>query len=151
GLFWDAPQPAEHCLGYRVREYTASLRGLSLLARLGWKQACEKTPIRINGADFQRPDSCQSRLLFGGMRGVWAVEDASCAAYWDKFVDKGCVVKGIRLIQSRIQGVKFSEDKEKICTSTPATIRGVFYQRPHGCQDGFWGLYGQWRVVDQKC
>ncbi|KAK0492959.1 hypothetical protein EDD18DRAFT_442398 [Armillaria luteobubalina] len=43
-----------------------------------WREMCSTTPADYGGHHFDQPSSCDHRGIFGGIWGVWFVEDESC-------------------------------------------------------------------------
>ncbi|KAG2014386.1 hypothetical protein CC2G_011209 [Coprinopsis cinerea AmutBmut pab1-1] len=94
--YWENLRPAEHCLRYATRDYTALLTGIpygpSAVA------ACRETKVEIHGEELL-PDFCQDLGFRGGIWGHWTVstDEIDCITQWKDMQDKGC-----RVISSRV-------------------------------------------------
>jgi hypothetical protein len=67
-------------------------------------EACKAAPATILGQSFPSPTRCVDKGLLGEW-GEWVVNDASCAARWSEFQDKGCSAPTVRTFASRLRDV----------------------------------------------
>ena len=104
-LSWDEPKAALRCHSFGHKEYTARLQNLPLFSN--WVDACNHTPVIINGIRYVKPSSCESKVLtfffrppyalanlpqwlWGGVIGRWTAETGpdECRPHWGKIKDK---------------------------------------------------------------
>ena len=60
-LSWDEPKAALRCHSFGHKEYTARLQNLPLFSN--WVDACNHTPVIINGIKYVKPSFCESKVL----------------------------------------------------------------------------------------
>ncbi|KAG5635767.1 hypothetical protein H0H81_010169 [Sphagnurus paluster] len=154
-VYWSNIQGEDHCIANGRKKYTAQLA--NLLPTVDAMDACENTPVEINGITYGSPISCEDQGN-GVIRGHWiADKELMCAAYWEFTQVKDCTApkSGLRRVEAKLGAVHDSEDRETLCLTTPLTINGETYERPMACPNwiswekyGFWGI---WDVADESC
>ena len=88
---WSTPLPANYCVGYGTKAYTAELQGVSFFSDQG--KACRSTPVVIQSVYIPAPVKCEAKGMFRRrMVGHWVApsNDTGCSPHWGKFVDKVC-------------------------------------------------------------
>ncbi|KAL0954983.1 hypothetical protein HGRIS_003912 [Hohenbuehelia grisea] len=167
------PQPND-CKSYGVREYSAEL--LNIPDHYDGLHACSLTSVVINGVTMESPAWCESTWT-GSIIGHWDVQnEAACRPFFNWFKDKGCAGWGSRTrvsllaigpnlecslntmpwypqrYEAYLDNI-YSGNWEQMCTSTPATINGVHFDRPNTCAN--WGerhdIWGIWFLDDPNC
>ncbi|RDB30213.1 hypothetical protein Hypma_010445 [Hypsizygus marmoreus] len=151
-LYWDNVK-GFRCEGYGLRIYTGYLANLS--PSMDVIAACKAIPVTINGITYDSPLYCEDRGRFRGVYGSWLIkDDVICTTYWQSFENMGCTApgSGYRRIEAPLTGLRFRDDSEKMCITTPVTIYGQHFDHPMACPEGFFGgRRGIWDVPDDNC
>ncbi|PIL37311.1 hypothetical protein GSI_01004 [Ganoderma sinense ZZ0214-1] len=141
GAYWSEPWPgSSQCHGYGTRPYSANL--LNLPEGVDYREACKDMPIKINGRWMDSPNKCEQDKH--NTWGTWYVNfgESQCVTYWDPFLDKGCSPDqtGMRKYEAPLRNLRRGDDWDLMCSTTPATIRGVHFDSPKTCEiDGHGG------------
>ncbi len=134
------------CSSWGERQYSARLSSNPLN---NWRTSCEKSPVNIGGTS-RLPNRCDDHG-WGGMWGVWFVDDASCGASWDAPKDDGCVERDLRRYSAILHDIPGS-DWVGACRKTELTVGGKHFSTPTRCLDlGNRGMWGEFDVVDTSC
>ncbi|RPD66993.1 hypothetical protein L226DRAFT_529388 [Lentinus tigrinus ALCF2SS1-7] len=151
GVHWNGPWKNRGCDGYGVQSYSANL--LDIPGDLNWREVCEDMPIQIEGRWYDKPDKCEAH----DHQHVWATwfvdtNESQCMTYWDRMEDKGCTPgrSGMRRFEARLMNLHNGDNWDKMCNTSPATIRGVHYDRPTICEDKN-GRTGIFDYPDGRC
>ena len=142
---WDTAK-AEGCVEWGKRQYSAKL--LSNPSN-DWSASCKNYPITIQGVT-EFTDRCDDHG-WGGMWGIWFVEDDSCKANWAAPKDDGCKEQNIRTYSARLDNIPDS-DWQGACRKTALTVGGEDFATPTRCNDlGAGGMWGEFDVHDSTC
>ncbi|KAI9056516.1 hypothetical protein FKP32DRAFT_1585790 [Trametes sanguinea] len=155
GVYWTEPSGDAHCHAYGTRTYIAYLRDIP--GDLNWREVCDyMPPVVIHGRALSKPDKCE-RNERGQVIGVWYVDfdEPACRPYWGQIASEGCSPgqPGIERFEGRLLGIGSGEGWSTMCTTTPATIRGLHYDHPSSCEDRglFGGMVGIWDYPNARC
>ncbi|KAI0355350.1 hypothetical protein OH77DRAFT_319140 [Trametes cingulata] len=155
GVWWTEPHGELHCHSYGTRTYSAYLKDIP--GDLNWREVCDNMPpVSIHGREISKPHKCE-RNDNGEVVGVWYVDfdEPNCRPYWETVYDKGCTpgMSGFQRFEARLDGIGKGDDWDMMCATTPATIRGVHFDRPSTCENrGTWsGMVGIWDYPNTHC
>ncbi|KAI0750972.1 hypothetical protein C8Q80DRAFT_543583 [Daedaleopsis nitida] len=170
GVWWSEPWKDNGCHAYGSQSYSAHLWDIP--GGLNWHEVCMDMPIRINGRWVDRPNKCSNDGHH--IWGTWFInfDEPQCATRWEDMRDlvsgrrslyclhnplsvtctQGCntAMYGTRRFKARLTGLRHGDDWDMMCKTTPANIRGVYYEHPTHCDD-MNGRTGYWDHPDRRC
>jgi len=150
--YWGEVHRVDKCASHGTREYWAQLYDIP--TGRNWLKTCETTPVKFRNQEIEAPSRCE-QTAFGGVRGYWRMDgELDCTPFWDRFRDKGCTGagSGFHRWEARLWNIKRGDDWMTMCSTTPATIRGINFNHPTYCVDnGIAGMIGMWDTEDALC
>ncbi len=132
---WDTIKD-DGCSSWGIRQYSARL--LTNPSN-NWQTSCQVSPKNIAG-DPRLSNRCDNHG-WGGMWGIWFVEDTSCKASWDKPKDDGCTQQNVRTYSARLNDIP-DGDWSTACRKSDLTVGGTYFSTPTRCHD--LGAGGMW-------
>ncbi|KAJ7207739.1 hypothetical protein C8J57DRAFT_1319649 [Mycena rebaudengoi] len=152
-FYWEDLRAEQRCLRYGARRYSA--RVANVPREYDPVQACKETAVEIHGVEILSPTQCEDKGC-GGVFGHWTVDylEPTCKPHFDDFNDKGCTSPGSgrRHIESRLWNLQSGDDWSDMCSTTPATFRGLHFDSPEICENwGIRGVWGYWNIEDPAC
>jgi len=150
---WDNLQPAQQCLRYGMREYTAQI--INVPADSDAMETCNATVAELHGRKICHPHSCEDKEC-NGVFGHWIVDysEPECeTTHFDVFLDKGCDWPRGRRIESKLEGVQPGDNLLSMCLSTPADFFDLHFIGPTACRQSSWSspMLGSWWFYDPEC
>ncbi|RPD66992.1 hypothetical protein L226DRAFT_529387 [Lentinus tigrinus ALCF2SS1-7] len=147
GVWWSEPWKNKGCYSSGIQAYSAHL--FDIPDDLNWLDVCMDMPIQIEGRWFDKPDKCERDETH--VWGTWMIGEPGCALYWDRIHYMGCSAgqSGMKRYRARLMNLHKGDDWDKMCSTTPANILGVHYDRPTVCIDE--GRTGIWDYPDSSC
>ncbi|TBU58422.1 hypothetical protein BD310DRAFT_927276 [Dichomitus squalens] len=150
GAHWSEPWGSGGCVAYGTRAYNADL--LDLPKDVNWLEACSDMPIKFHGQWVDQPYKCENK----GKKtwATWHIDfsEPQCVTYWDTLKDMGCSPgqSGMKRLEARLMNLRYEEDWDVMCSTTPANISGFYFHHPTACEDRD-GRVGMWDVPDAGC
>jgi len=150
-VYWEGPTPADECLRYGTRMYSARL--MNIPPGADGRRWCQETEITIHEDYIAKPDFCSEES--GEVFGHWLkMNEPTCKNIWEDFSDKGCLAKGSqkRRVEAKLGFLEYIKGPwREMCTTTPADFWGRHSAGPDTCADTGGRVLGVWLVDDGEC
>ncbi|KAI0720296.1 hypothetical protein C8T65DRAFT_634051 [Cerioporus squamosus] len=149
GVWWSEPWKSKGCYASGIQSYSAHL--FDIPEDLNWLDVCMDMPNHIDGRPFDKPNKCERDKTH--VWATWMLDEPQCAVYWDRFDYVGCSPgqNGIKRYKAHLLNLHHGDDWDRMCSTTPANILGVHYDRPTVCVDEKDGRIGIWDIPDPYC
>ncbi|MFK7845214.1 MAG: hypothetical protein AB8G77_07930 [Rhodothermales bacterium] len=141
---WDTVKK-DGCVSWGTRQYSARLL---TNPKNHWQTSCEQSPAAIKGMR-RNANRCDNHG-WGGMWGIWFVEDDFCVASWGT-PSNSCTQQDLRTYSAQLYNIP-DRDWKGACAKSSLTVGGKDFSTPTRCKDlGARGMWGEFDVVDTSC
>jgi hypothetical protein len=150
-ISWSNLTPANQCLRYDTREYTATLSNVPL--SYDARDECAQKVAYLNGK-WVTPSYCGAQGQCSSVVGHWIMNEnePACQTVWAGPWDKGCQSPGVRHYHTILDNMLSWDNWHEMCMTTPGiSINGEFHPSPTKCETWQGKVWGVWFINDSRC